>query len=224
MFLVLVPVIMKWPCCVGVSMCWAKKHLLINCSTVSMAKLLLIVDILSIYLQKNRKNPEIFNKNKQMLWHEDTQPVDMCHYMGSRKRAKWDRAKDRERGGGYYNVTGGYKLDKHSGHFKFSNMRREKRGTQGGDQYNICCPIYKKDTLLTQRGGDWEVEFNDDLLPSLFPFALIKRVEDDIKAWAYTADLSKIVLLLCVLKQPVSIFLQLNLLFLNSSYLVAQLS
>lgn len=70
-------------------------HLLVNCASVSMAELLLIVDILGIYLQSN------------------------------------ERESEQEIGVG---VTAGYKQDRHSGHYKFSNIRRENTETEGGVQ------------------------------------------------------------------------------------------
>ena len=60
--------------------------------------------------------------------------------------------------GGSYIVTRGYKQDKHSGHSKFSNIRRENTEGQEkrrrGDQYNICCPIYKRTLCLGEWGSD----------------------------------------------------------------------
>lgn len=54
--------------------CWclivrANKHLLVNCASISMAKLLLIVDILGIYLQR-RKHTQDYTDCKWMLKHE----------------------------------------------------------------------------------------------------------------------------------------------------------
>lgn len=40
--------------------CEANKHLLVNCATVSMAKLLLIVDILGVNLQ-NHRHMQVYN-------------------------------------------------------------------------------------------------------------------------------------------------------------------
>ncbi len=66
-----------------------------------------------------------------------------------------DRARERERERGHYIVTGGYKQDKHSGHSKFSNIRRENRGTEGGEEeINTTFAVqFIKRTLCF---GEWE--------------------------------------------------------------------
>lgn len=51
--------------------CEANKHLLVNCATISMAKLFLIVDILGVNLQ-NHRHMQVYNYALEYMWKHAT--------------------------------------------------------------------------------------------------------------------------------------------------------
>ena len=68
-----------------------------------------------------------------------------------------ERASERARERENYIVIGGYKQDKHSGHSKFSNIRRENRGTQRGEKEintTFAVQFIKGTQCLSEWGSD----------------------------------------------------------------------
>lgn len=80
------------------------------------------------------------------------------------------REGETERERGDYTVTGGYKQDEHSGHSKFSNIRRENSRTEGGGEINTTFAVqFMKGHCSWLSGGVTDVEFNDDLFAVVVP-------------------------------------------------------
>lgn len=100
------------------------------------------------------------------------QPVDdLCNYRGGRERGGLT---ERERGD--YTVTGGYKQDEHSGHSKFSNIRRESSRTEGGEEINTTFAVqFMKGHCSWLSGGVTDVEFNDGLFVVVVPLFFDKK-------------------------------------------------
>lgn len=97
---------------------------------------------------------------------------DMCYYTSAKEKAK-------EREKGDYIVTKGYKQEKHSGHSKFSNIRTENTGTEGGEEeINTTFAVqFIKGHCTWVSGRVTDVKFNDDLF-DVVPLYFDKKVSE----------------------------------------------